>query len=93
MTTRTGSFREKKRLRRGVFTKAGRLLFLRFRVRQVGDATFEHFSCQTNGLVQSRVSVDGQRDVFSVTAHFDRQTNFTQQLAAVGTDNRTTDTR
>ncbi len=41
--------------------------------------------------MQSRVSVDGQRDVFSVTAHFDRQTDLTQQLAAVGADNRTTD--
>ena len=34
--------------------------------------------------------MDSQRDVFSVTTHFDSQTDFTQQLAAVGTDNRTT---
>lgn len=68
-----------------------RLFLLRFRVRQVGDAAFEHFGCQANGLVQSRVSVDSQRDVFSITAHLDRQTDFAQQLAAVGADNRTTD--
>ncbi|VTM88405.1 Uncharacterised protein [Raoultella ornithinolytica] len=67
------------------------LLFLRFRIRQVGDATFEHFCRQANGLVQSRVRVDGQRDVFCVTTHFDSQTDFTQQLAAVGADNRAAD--
>lgn len=43
-----------------------KLLFLRFGVWQVGDAAFEHFRRQANGLVQSRVSVDGQGDVFSV---------------------------
>ncbi len=60
-------------------------------VRQVGNATFEHFCRQAHRLVQSRVRVDGQCDVFSITTHFDCQADFTQQLAAVGTDNRTTD--
>ena len=41
--------------------------------------------------MQSRVSVDGQGDVFSVTAHLDSQADLTQQLAAVGADNRAAD--
>ncbi len=48
-------------------------------------------AARPNGLVQSRVSVDGQGDVFSVTAHLDSQANLTQQLAAVGADNRAAD--
>ena len=68
-----------------------KLLLLRFRVRQVGNATFEHFCRQANRLVQSRVSVDGQGDVFSVTAHLDSQADLSQQLAAVGADNRAAD--
>ena len=35
--------------------------------------------------------MDGQCDVFSITTHFDCQADFTQQLAAVSADNRTTD--
>ncbi len=57
-----------------------KVTFLRFGVWQVGDAAFEHFRRQANGLVQSRVSVDGQGDVFSVTAHLDSQADLTQQL-------------
>ncbi len=41
--------------------------------------------------MQRRVRMNGQRDVFRITAHFDRQTDFTQQLAAVGADNRPAD--
>ena len=55
----------------GFFCETGVRLFffLALAFRQVGDGAFEHFGSQTHGLVQSRVSMDGQRDVFSVGTH------------------------
>ena len=56
---------------------------------EVGDGAFEHFGSQTHGLQKSRVSMDGQRDVFGVGTHLDGQTDFTQQFTAVGTHDGT----
>lgn len=65
-------------------------LFL-FLSRQVGTYAQCHFSSHTDGFAQGWVWVDGFTDIGCITAHFNRQADFTDHIAAVRTDDTATD--